>query len=124
MHLILGSSSRWRARLLQQELLGGSDTFELLDPNIDEKAVGGDRNGTAAEILTVHIGESKIDAVLELLSPNSSVIAKPAVVVTCDQVITSQKFRSNGTVSLSLPPFLQLRRFGPSRLKQEIGAIA
>jgi len=78
MKIILGSSSASRQKILREM---GID-FEVLRPNIDEKAI---RRETPEE-LVLAIAQAKMDAVLSKLDA-------PAIVITSDQVISM-----NGTV--------------------------
>ena len=93
MRLCLGSSSKWRQRIVKDivtsEARDGSLSIELLtcSPDIDEKAI---RRDTAEE-LTLAIAAAKLEAVVQKLSGGSlSTVAssQPSVdvIITSDQV--------------------------------------
>lgn len=76
--LILGSSSKWRAQVLEQAGLA----FEMLNPQIDEKAIR-DPN---PESLVMKIANAKADALLPLVHEPSLLITSDGVVV-CEGVV-------------------------------------
>ncbi len=72
MKIILGSSSRYRQQVLREAGI----EFEVMKPNIDEKAI---RFGEP-EKLVLAIANAKADALLEKVN-------EPAILITSDQVV-------------------------------------
>lgn len=72
MKIILGSSSPWRKKILLEMM---SD-FEVMSPEIDEKAI---RRGDPRE-LVLAIARAKAEALIEK-------VHEPALIITADQVV-------------------------------------
>lgn len=76
--IILGSSSRWRQKILTE----AGVSFEVLSPDIDEKAI----RHASPEILTTSLSQAKCNALKDKVS-------YPAIIITSDQVAVC-----NGTI--------------------------
>jgi len=78
--VLLGSSSKWRAQLVQAALPDGFQLCpERLSPDIDEKAI---RRDDPSEMV-VAIAQAKTTRLLEMLEDRE----KPDLLICCDQVI-------------------------------------
>ncbi|GBG27791.1 Maf-like protein DDB_G0281937 [Hondaea fermentalgiana] len=82
--VMLGSSSKWRAKLVAGVLPEGFELFpEQVAPDIDEKAI---RRDDPHELVTA-IAQAKTDRLLEILDARPAEAARPDVVICADQVI-------------------------------------
>ena len=75
MRIILGSSSQWRRKIM--EALVPEMGFEVMSPDIDEKAIR-DEN---PQVLTSKLAIAKCAAIKER-------VTGPAIIITADQVVT------------------------------------
>jgi septum formation protein len=84
MRLILGSSSKFRQRLLRE--LGYLD-FEIMVPDIDEKAVtvAVMRSHSPPDQLVLAIARAKAEKLKSILGKEAD-----AILITCDQVVVYQ----------------------------------
>ena len=85
MNLILGSSSWSRQAILKRNGI----SFEIISPDIDEKAIRFDDPGA----LVTAIANAKMDAVLAKLT-------EPAFVITSDQVVVSDELIMEKPISI------------------------
>jgi len=82
--VMLGSSSKWRAKLVAGTLPEGFTLFpEQIAPDIDEKAI---RREDPHELVTA-IAQAKTDRLLEILDAKPEGSAKPDLLICADQVI-------------------------------------
>lgn len=79
---ILGSGSSSRKLILSQM----NWKFDVIKPNLDEKAIGDRSSADGAQELVLLLGTSKADDIMSNLTPEQ----KDAydVLITCDQVVT------------------------------------
>ncbi len=81
--IILGSSSKGRAQVLRN----AGYTFEIMKPDIDEKAIGGDRSAVDANpsSIALAVAHAKADALYEKLKGKANTL-----LLTLDQVVAHQ----------------------------------
>ena len=76
MHLILGSSSKSRAKILNDN----NYEFLIMNPNINEKEIG-NRLKDEPSALALAVANAKADALLPHIKD------KRCILITCDQVV-------------------------------------
>ncbi|KAJ3045437.1 hypothetical protein HDV00_010307 [Rhizophlyctis rosea] len=83
--IVLGSSSKFRARILAAHNI----PFSVLIPNIDEKQFGGARDKANASDVVLAVARAKADALVKKIQEEErgSGTSTPRLVVTCDQVV-------------------------------------
>ena len=97
--LILGSSSIFRKAVLRE----AGYEFEVMKPDIDEKALGNREPGADAEALTLLIATAKASA----LARQAQALETPALVVCSDQVVVCDgRIREKPTTESEAREFL------------------
>lgn len=109
MKLILGSSSKFRQQVLREM---GYD-FEVISPDIDEKAIRHEDSTT----LVLALANAKADALLEK-------ITEPAIIITADQVVVSEgKIREKPVDAAEARHFLKTCSDHPSQTISAVVAL-